>query len=51
MWWNVEEVQREWGSFNSAKHNTQSRLTRASMVVAMLGNYSSESLKASGIVV
>jgi hypothetical protein len=51
MWWNVEEVQREWGSFNSAKHNTQSRLTRASIVVAMLGNYNSERPKARAIVV
>jgi hypothetical protein len=28
MWWNVEEVQREWGSFNSAKHNTSKTYSR-----------------------
>jgi hypothetical protein len=46
-----------WKRFNAngeasiAPSTIRARLTLASMVVAMLGNYSSESPKASGIVV
>jgi hypothetical protein len=39
------------GEASIAPSTIQARLTRASIVVAMLGNYSSESPKASAIVV